>query len=104
MGCVLETPTVTFPKLALLGVMVNAGCTPLPETATTAVAPCELDTVTLPVTLSDAVGLKVTFSDVLCPAPRLIGVVMPLAVTFVALTETCEIVALVLPLLVIVTV
>ena len=25
MGCVLATPTVTFPKLALLGVIVSAG-------------------------------------------------------------------------------
>ena len=37
--CVLETPTVTLPKLVLAGVIVSAGCKPVPLTATTALAP-----------------------------------------------------------------
>ena len=51
---------MTFPKLALDGVTVRLGCTPTPVTGITADAPVELETVTLPVTFSDAVGLKFT--------------------------------------------
>jgi len=47
---------VTFPKLTLDGVMLDAGCTPFPETAITASAPCELATVMFPVTFSEALG------------------------------------------------
>jgi hypothetical protein len=102
--CVLETPTVTLPKLALAGVIVSAGCKPVPLTAITALAPCEVDTVTFPVTFSDAVGLNETFSVVLCPAVSVSGVVTPLSVKSLALTVTPEIVTLTFPLFVIVTV
>ena len=51
---------MTFPKLALGGVIVSAGCTPLPDTVTTALEPCELDIVMLPVMFSEADGLNST--------------------------------------------
>ena len=103
MLCVLDVPSVTLPKLTLLGVMVSAGCRPVPVTAITTLVPCEVATVTLPVTLSDAVGLNTTVSDAVCPAVRASGVVIPLVLTSLALTETCEMVRLVFPLLVMVT-
>jgi hypothetical protein len=57
----------------------------------------------LPVTFCAAIGLKITFSEALCPAPRLSGVLIPLVVKFEALTLICEMVALEFPVLVIVT-
>lgn len=96
-------PTVTFPKLALAGVALNAGCRPLPETAMTAFAPCELATVMFPVTFSEALGLNVTFIDVFCPAANVTGVVIPVTLKSFALTLTCERVTLVFPLFEIVT-
>jgi hypothetical protein len=61
---------------------------PLPDTLITALVPCELETVIFPVTFSEAVGLKVTFMGVLCPAAKVIGVVSPLVVKSLALTLT----------------
>jgi hypothetical protein len=97
-------PIVTFPKLALAGVIVSAGCMPLPDTVTTAVEPCELDTVMLPVMFSDADGLKTTLIAALWPAPMVSPAAMPLAEKSLAFTVTAEIVALAVPLLVTVTV
>lgn len=70
----------------------------------TALVPCELETVTFPVTFSEAVGLKVTLRLVLCPAANVVGVVSPLAAKSFALTLTWERVALEFPVFVIVTV
>jgi hypothetical protein len=75
----------------------------LAVTVTTALAPDELETVMFPLTCSEAVGLKVTLITAFCPAPRVSGAVIPLTTMSLALTLTCEIVKLVLPLLVIVT-
>lgn len=94
---------MTLPKVALDGVILRAGCTPLPETAITAFAPCELDKVMFPVTFSEALGLNITFIDVFCPAASVIGVVIPLTLKSFALTLTCESVTLVFPPLEIVT-
>ena len=102
--CVLGDPTVTSPKLAVDGVIVNAGCTPIPFTGITAVAPLELDTVMLPEMFSEAVGWKLTLMAVLWPACKVTGAEMPDSEKSLALTETCEIVTLALPLLVTVTV
>jgi hypothetical protein len=77
-----------LPKLKLVGVTLIAGWTPLPETAITALAPCELDTVIFPVTFSALVGLKVTLNGALCPAAKVKGAVIPVAVKFVAFTLT----------------
>jgi hypothetical protein len=59
--------------------------------------------VTLPETLSALAGLNATFREVLAPAFRTNGVATPEVCTSVALTLTCEIVRLALPLLVMVT-
>lgn len=72
-------------------------------TETTALEPCELETVTFPVTDSALFGAKVTFIAALIPAPSVKGVVMPLALTSLALTAIWEIVRLEFPLFVIVT-
>lgn len=69
----------------------------------TALVPCVVDTVTFPVTLSEAEGLKAKFKDAFCPGVRVIGVEIPLAVTSLALTVTWESVTLEFPLLVMVT-
>ena len=60
MVCELATPTVTFPKFAVDGVMLNAACTPVPLTETTVLPPCEFVTVTFPETVSADLGLNVT--------------------------------------------
>lgn len=103
MVCVLEEPTVTFEKLALEGVIVSAGCTALPDTERTALAPCELATVMLPVIFSEAVGLKDTLITAFRPAANVIGVEIPLTPKSLAFTVICEMVALVFPMLVTVT-
>lgn len=103
MVCVFAVPTVTFPKLALPGVTVSAAWTALPLTGRTTLLPCELVTVTFPVTVSEAVGLKATFSVAFCPGAKVVGVDMPLIVTSFALTLICEMVTLELPLFVSVT-
>jgi hypothetical protein len=70
-------PTGTFPKLTLAGVRVSAAWTPVPLTPITALDPCKLVTVTLPVTDSAVVGLKVTFIAFACPGLKVSGVVIP---------------------------
>lgn len=69
----------------------------------TALAPCELATEILPEICSEAVGLNDTFITAFCPALRVSGVEIPLAAKSLAFTLTCEIVRLVFPLFVIVT-
>jgi hypothetical protein len=103
MVCVLGEPTVTFPKLALEGVIVSAGWTPVPDTGRTALAPCELAVVMLPVMFSKVVGLKDTLITAFCPAASVTGVVIPLTAKSLAFTVICGMVALVFPLLVTVT-
>jgi hypothetical protein len=101
--CEFEEPTETLPKLTVEGVKLNAGWMPLPLTGITALAPCELETVTLPLTLSELVGLNVKVNTAFCPAGKIKGVVMPLVLTSFALTLVCEIVRLEVPVLVNVT-
>lgn len=95
---------MTLPKLALEGVMVNAGCTPLPVTGITALAPWELAIVIFPATFSEAVGANDTLMAPLCPAVKVTGVVIPLTCTSFALILIWEIVRSVLPPFVIVTI
>jgi hypothetical protein len=96
-------PTVKLPKLALAGVIVKPACNPVPDTGMTALAPCVLDTVMLPLMFSAALGLNVTLRDVLCPAARVTGVLIPLTAKSFAFTLTPETLRLVLPLFVMVT-
>ena len=62
-----------------------------------------METVTFPVTDSDADGLKAIVSVAVCPAANASGVAIPLAEKSCALTETCETVMLAFPLFVMVT-
>ena len=96
-------PTVTFPKLALVGVIVIAGCSPDPLTGITAAAPCEVVTVIFPVTFSEAVGLNVTLITALPPAAIVVVFETPLAEKSFAFTLTWDTVRLVFPLFVKVT-
>src|SRR4029077_7650573 len=96
-------PTGTLPKATLDGFNPNAACTPVPLTAITALDPCEDVTVTFPLTFSAVVGENNTFITFACPAARASGVVIPLALTSFPLTVICEIVTLVVPVLVTVT-
>ncbi len=79
---------MTLPKFTLEGVIVSPACRPLPVTGITALDPWELVTVTFPLIVSAAFGLKARFMTVFFPAARTIGVEIPLAVTSFALTLT----------------
>ena len=103
MVCELGEPMVTFPKLALVGVIVKAGWTALPLTGITADEPLELETVIFPVIFSDAVGLKLTLIAAFWPAFRVSGMLIPETLKSFALTVICEMVTLLLPLFVMVT-
>ena len=96
-------PTATLPKLKLDGVMLNVACTPVPVTGMTALAPSVFETVTFPLTFSLAVGSKLTVIDVACEGVRVTGVVIPETLTSFALTVTWEIVRLVFPVFVMLT-
>ena len=96
-------PTVTFPKLALVGAIVIAGCKPVPLTGITTEVPCELVTVIFPVTFSEAVGLNVTLITALPPAAIVVVFETPLAEKSFAFTLTWDTVTLVFPLFVRVT-
>jgi len=96
-------PTVTLPKLKLDGVMLNAACTPVPVTGMTALAPSVFETVTFPLTFSLAVGSKLTVIDVAWEGVKVTGVVIPETITSFALTVTWEIVTLVFPVFVMLT-
>lgn len=102
MVCEFVEPRVTFPKLTAEGVRLSAGCTPLPLTGTTELAPCVVANVTLPVTVSELFGLNVTLSAELFPAARVNGSEMPPAAKSVAFTLIWEIVKSVFPLFAIV--
>ena len=96
-------PTATLPKLKLDGVMLNAACTPVPVTGMTALAPSVFETVTFPLTFSLAVGLKLKVIDAGWEGVNVTGMVIPETLTSFALTVTWEIVRLVFPVFVILT-
>jgi hypothetical protein len=71
-------PTVTFPKLMLVGFVLRApASTPVPESATFTV-PMLVPKATLPLALPALVGAKRTLKFAPCPAARVKGTVMPL--------------------------
>ena len=87
-------PTVTLPKLRLLGLELRApGVTADPESGTLIVEALER-TVTLPLTVPAEVGLKATVKLADCPAPREKGRLMPLTLKPVPLAVTPETVTL----------
>ena len=75
-------PTVTFPKLRLLGLDPSVpAATPVPDKDTERVGFEALEAIlTVPLALAAVVGVKVTLNEALCPAPSVSGVVIPLNV------------------------
>lgn len=93
-------PTTTLPKASVVGKTLNwpTAVVPVPDSAIVSDGLEALDvTVTVPVAAPAEVGLNFTLKLVLCPAPRVTGVVTPLKVNAVPVIETCEIVTLVPP-------
>jgi len=83
-------PTVTLPIATLVGLALNApAVTPVPVNAIVSdgFGASEV-TVTVPVALPLAVGLKLTVNVVLCDAARVNGVVIPLTENPLPLTAT----------------
>jgi hypothetical protein len=99
----LVAPTVALPKLKLDGVMLNAACTPVPVTGMTELAPCVFETVTFPLMFSLLVGLKLTVIDAACEGVKVTGIVIPEILTSLAFTVTWEIVTLMVPVFVMLT-
>ena len=82
-------PTVTLPKLRLVGFDPSAPTTPAPDRGTVRVGLVAFDViVTLPLALAADCGANVTLKLVLCPAVSVIGAVIPLRVNPVPLIPT----------------
>ena len=83
-------PTVTLPKLRLVGLAPSVpGVTPLPDKGTVSVGFEALDvSVRLPLALPDDDGVNETLKVALCPAVRVTGVVIPVKLNPDPLTET----------------
>jgi hypothetical protein len=83
-------PTVTLPKLRLVGLPPSApAATPAPDNGTVRVGVGAFDViVTLPLALAADCGANVTLKVALCPAPSVIGAVIPLNVNPVPLIPT----------------
>ena len=83
-------PTVTLPKLRLAGFAPKApGARPVPDKGIVRVGFEALEvTVTLPLALPAAAGVKVTVKPALCPAVSVTGVVIPLRLNPVPLAAT----------------
>jgi len=73
-------PTVTLPKLTLVGFALNVpGVTPVPDTGMVSVGLVAVDvTVTLPLTAPPEAGVNETVNVALFPAAIVTGVVIPL--------------------------
>ena len=95
-------PTVTLPKLRLLGLDPSApGVTAVPDNGMLRVGFEALEvTVKLPLALPADCGVNVTEKVALWPAVSVAGVVIPLRLNPVPLIPTCEIVTLEAPVLV----
>jgi hypothetical protein len=86
-------PTVTVPKSRLVGFDPTAPCvTPVPDSGSDSEGFGASEViVTVPLALPAVRGENVAVNVVLCEAVRASGVVMPLNLNPVPLTETCEI-------------
>ena len=86
----LLLPTITLPKLRLLGLDPKAPiASPVPAKAMVRVGSEAFEMMlTLPLALVAEVGVNVTVKVVLCPAVRVIGAVIPLRLKAVPLIET----------------
>ena len=94
-------PATTFAKLTDAGDTASAACTPVPVAATVAVPDCETRAME-PLRVVAVVGLNCTLNVTLCDGASVNGVATPVAAKPWPLTLTCEIVALLLPVFVIV--
>lgn len=94
-------PTVTVPKLRLVGLPLSApAVTPVADKPTVSGEFDASETmVTLPLTEPEVCGVKVTLNVVLCELASVSGVAIPLNWNPVPLIETCEISTLAEPLL-----
>jgi hypothetical protein len=99
-------PTTTLPKLRLVGFAPTVpGVTPVPVSGIVSVGFVAVEvTVTLPVALPAEAGSKPTLKVAPCPAVKVSGAVMPLMLNPVPLAATAEIVTLVVPVFVTVSV
>jgi hypothetical protein len=103
--CVLLVPTLTFPKLILVGLAVRRTLAPFPESDTVVGEfAALLTTSTLPVTLPAAWGANLVVNVAFCPAPRVRGRERPLRLKPAPVTTAWESVAEEVPVLVRVTV
>ena len=97
-------PTVTFPKLRLLGLAPSRSVTPVPESETLAGEFVALLLKgMLPLALPVVVGAKVALKVVVWPAVRVRGRVRPLMLKPVPVTAACDTVTLPVPVFVRVT-
>ena len=97
-------PTVTFPIAIVAGVAVSVpvAVTPVPDNAMFRVGLEALEvTVSVPLALPADAGSNETLNEVLAPAARFTGVVMPLKLKPLPVTATLEIETLVPPVFVI---
>jgi hypothetical protein len=93
----------TLPTANVEGVGVNcpAAAIPVPDRGRFSVGFDPFDViVTLPLSLPADCGVKLTLKLMLCPAPSVNGVVIPLKLKPVPLIPTCEMVTLDPPVLV----
>lgn len=83
-------PTLTLPKLRLVGLAANApGVTPVPDTGIVNVEFVAVEvTVRLPLTAPAAVGINATVKVALCPPLSVNGVAIPLTVRPAAVIPT----------------
>jgi hypothetical protein len=98
-------PSTTLPTAIVAGLAESCpgAAVPVPESGMVRVGLEAFDvTVTLPLSVAAVVGSNPTLNEVLCPAPSVTGVAMPLTLNPVPLAATWEIVTLALPVFVIV--
>jgi hypothetical protein len=95
-------PTCKLPKARLVGLDPNApAATPVPARGMVSAGFDPFDVmVTLPLSLPADCGVKLTLKLVLCPAPSVNGVVIPLKLKPVPLIPICEMMTLDPPVLV----
>ena len=77
----LVTPTVSLPKLTLVGTTVICGCTPVPlSEIVSGEFVALLVIVTVPVSPPVVLGAKFTPKEVACPGERVSGTAVPVRV------------------------
>ncbi len=98
---VLVTPTVTLPKFVLPGITEICGCTPLPLSEIVAGELVALLTkLRLPVALPTVAGAKLTASEILWPAARVMAPLKPLKLNPAPVMAACERLTLAVPVFV----